>query len=118
MSGPVDPSEQFNILNDKLERLLIVEEQLSTQMTKVNSHLDAHGKRLAQLEKVPEGTTSTNKVLHQVTDASAHSKADHGAKDDGGSGDPAADQGALDKDVIATQQLGGGRGGIRESRSP
>jgi gamma-glutamylcysteine synthetase len=53
MSGPVDPSEQFNILNDKLERLLIVEEQLSTQMTKVNSHLDAHGKRLAQLEKVP-----------------------------------------------------------------
>jgi hypothetical protein len=61
---------------------------------------------------VPEGTTSTNKVLHQVTDASAHSKADHGAKDDGGSGDPAADQGALDKDVIATQQLGGGRGGF------
>jgi hypothetical protein len=47
-----------------------------------------------------------------VTDASAHGKANHGAKDDGGSGNPVADQGALDEDVIATQQLGGGRAGF------
>ena len=109
MSGPVDPTEQFNILNNKLERLLIAEEQLSAQMTTVNGRLDAHSKRLAQLEKAPEGTTSANKVIHQVTDAGAQGKVDHGAKDDGGSGDPAADQGALDEDVIVTQQLGGGR---------
>jgi hypothetical protein len=48
-------------------------------------------------------------VIHHVTDASAHGKADHGAKDDGGLGDPATDQGALDEDVISTQQLGGSR---------
>jgi hypothetical protein len=64
MSGPIDPSEQFNILNNKLERLLIAEEQLSAQMTTVNGRLDTHGKRLAQLEKAPEGTTSANKVIH------------------------------------------------------
>jgi hypothetical protein len=81
-------------------------------MTTVNGRLDAHGKQLAQLEKASEGTTSANKVLHQVTDASAQGKAGHGAKDDGGSGDPAADQGALDEDVIVTQQLGGGRRGF------
>jgi hypothetical protein len=75
----------------------------------VNGRLDAHNKRLAQLEKAPEGTTSANKIIHQVTDAGAQGKAAHGAKDDGGSGDPAADQGALDEDVIVTQQLGGGR---------
>jgi hypothetical protein len=107
MSGPVDPTEQFNILNNKLERLLIAEEQLSAQMATVNGRLDAHSKRLAQLEKAPEGTTSANKVIHQVTDAGAPGKVEHGAKDDGGSGDPAADQGALDEDVIVTQQLGG-----------
>jgi hypothetical protein len=113
MSGPTDPSEQFNILNDKLERLLIAEEQLSAQMTTVNNRLDAHGKRLAQLENASEGTTSANTVIHQVTDASAHGKADHDTKDDGGGlGDPTTDQGTLDEDVIAIQQLGGNRGGF------
>jgi hypothetical protein len=45
-----------------------------------------------------------------VTDVSAHGKDDHGAKDDGGSGDPTADHGTLDEDVIITKQLGGGWG--------